>query len=80
MSIRYLNYLSSNHWKRFNSIYRKRVGNRCEFCWSDKRTELHHITYARIGKERNSDVVLLCHSCHNQVHTVQYEYNINIIK
>ena len=42
----------------------------CRACYEDAPWKLviHHLTYERIGKEFLSDVVLLCASCHNNLH------------
>lgn len=66
----YDSYLQSKHWKTFSAAYRKKHKRCCEFCGSIGRTELHHITYERLGRERNSDVVLLCEDCHAEIHVL----------
>jgi hypothetical protein len=42
----------------------------CRACYEDRSWELviHHKTYARVGNELLSDVVLLCANCHNNLH------------
>lgn len=54
---------------RFNkSKYNK---NKCYICGkTNVSLELHHKTYERIGKERLTDLVQLCHLCHEQIHIV----------
>lgn len=44
----------------------------CRACFEDREWELviHHLTYARVGNEFLSDVVLLCTSCHNNLHSL----------
>ena len=38
-----------------------------------KGMHLHHITYERLGKERLSDLVPVCESCHRFIHDFQKE-------
>jgi 5-methylcytosine-specific restriction endonuclease McrA len=42
----------------------------CAACANTKRLTLHHAVYDRLGYERFSDVVLLCHRCHHDVHMI----------
>jgi hypothetical protein len=64
----YPEYLRSDWWawKRKQAI--KRAGGRCELCRNTARwLEVHHTTYANLGRERNSDLVTLCHNCHDHI-------------
>ena len=67
----YQQYLQGEHWRtfRFNVILER--GCCCESCGSQTRLKdinLHHKTYARLGRELPTDVVLLCRLCHAGVH------------
>lgn len=44
----------------------------CRACFEDTPWKLviHHLTYVRAGNELLSDVVLLCESCHNNLHSL----------
>ena len=79
MSTEYDKYLRSEHWQSFRERFfktsavaknmrRKFGGVRCEFCLADGVLHLHHKTYKRLGKEKLSDVVLICKTCHEAVH------------
>lgn len=70
---RYADYLQSLHWRRFKSEFKPRRMRHgypvCEFCLSgNRRLDLHHRTYKRLGCERQADVVLICSQCHDRVH------------
>lgn len=69
----YSEYLSSAHWLDFRSrFYRSKVYKGC--CWAcgkTGKTQLHHLTYKRLGHERISDVVALCDYCHSLSHEGQ---------
>lgn len=64
----YSEYLKTDHWQ----FQRRRaliLGDRkCRICGSQDRLETHHNTYERLGHERDSDLVVLCHNCHQLFH------------
>lgn len=61
----YGEYLASPHWRSFRRRHIKRA---CESCGAKRWLCLHHITYARLGKERKADVATLCADCHRELH------------
>lgn len=69
--IGYENYLQTDHWKRFrDSIIKQR--KKCECCGAiEPIMNVHHISYINIGKEKASDVALLCIDCHKYIHRVK---------
>jgi hypothetical protein len=67
-------YWNTQHWRDFKREYRlkkfKDGVEHCEDCGKrDGSYSIHHKTYARIGRERLSDVVCLCWKCHRKVHS-----------
>lgn len=76
----YTEYLRSEHWRALRRRFfakswrvasmRERFGTTCcEFCGcTDRPVELHHRTYKRLGREKLTDLVLLCGDCHSTVH------------
>jgi hypothetical protein len=66
----YRDYLRSLHWYKFRVSYRrlKTVDQRCATCNTPDRLELHHLTYANIGRETPEDVMWLCSYCHDSHH------------
>lgn len=72
----YQKYLEGAHWKEFRSrVLTSR--NRCETCnlsniWSrffyGQNLNVHHLTYATIGRETDADVAVLCVTCHAKEH------------
>jgi hypothetical protein len=62
----YSDYLKSGHWQEMKVRVKKK---RC-ICKNDDRLELHHKTYSRIGEEHLSDLVWLCHNCHEYLHDI----------
>ena len=61
-------YLRSPAWKRRKDEYYSTHAKRCSACGSKKHIHLHHLTYARLGAERDSDLTPLCYGCHEKVH------------
>jgi len=68
MNERYLAYLRSATWRRKRAAALKRAGFRCQVCNGSKRLDVHHRTYARFGRERASDLIVLCRTCHDIFH------------
>ena len=65
---KYKEYLEGDHWKRFRQQVLEFWNWKCCLCPSSKKLEVHHNTYDRLGRERLSDCVCLCHECHRKVH------------
>lgn len=61
-------YLRSDHWRATRLAALERAGNRCQVCNADKRLDVHHRTYERIGNERPEDLTVLCRGCHELYH------------
>lgn len=70
---KYEAYLASSAWKvkRENAI--ARAGGRCERCHFPFTSfeeefvcelQVHHLTYERLGKEKPSDLMVVCIACH----------------
>lgn len=67
-SDRYQRVMHSAGWRKRRQRALKRAGYRCEKCGSRRRLEAHHLTYARLGRERAADLMVLCHTCHAAEH------------
>jgi membrane-associated phospholipid phosphatase len=63
-------YLRSAHWARYAAARRADAHGACEECGAHGRLDVHHLTYARIGRERRRDTRVLCRNCHDRVHGV----------
>lgn len=64
----YDGYLGSAQWKALRAKVLKRAQGMCEGCASAPATEVHHLTYARWGREMLFDLVAICEACHDAVH------------
>jgi hypothetical protein len=76
----YSNYRQSRHWRRRSKAFREEIAcDTCGLCGLSPRSEealgadwiqfaVHHVSYKRLGYERDTDLILLCPPCHNLVH------------
>lgn len=65
----YQEYLHTRHWRLVKARYRKRHKYQCTKCRSrENGLQLHHLHYRNIGRERDEDLIYLCHSCHVKEH------------
>lgn len=61
--------LGSEHWREVRRIAIRHYGYRCGHCGrGDRPLDGHHLTYARLGHERPSDILPLCRRCHDAEH------------
>ena len=66
--MQYLEYINSIEWKELSSDIKRSRHYRCEACGSIKRLQCHHVTYNRLGREKRSDLFVLCRDCHSKYH------------
>lgn len=64
----YEDYLSSTRWNRRKHAFYGRNENSCAACSSKRRLVVHHLSYERLGRERDEDLVVLCWDCHDELH------------
>lgn len=63
----YQDYIASSRWKRLRDYKIDEVGGICERCGISKfsvKLDVHHKTYENFGKEKLSDLMVLCRDCH----------------
>lgn len=72
MDDKYKAYLLSDEWKTIKSKILARYNNKCVFCGSDKKLQVHHLSYKHIYDEGNhlEDLVLVCDKCHKIAHNI----------
>lgn len=64
----YEEYLQSPHWHAVRDRALAYAEHKCQLCYSAKDLQVHHRTYERVGKERPSDLTVLCKACHEKHH------------
>jgi 5-methylcytosine-specific restriction endonuclease McrA len=60
--------MRSKTWATRRARYFRTHKKLCRACGASKSIHLHHVTYERLGRERNADLVALCRFCHEAVH------------
>ena len=63
----YKDYLKTKHWLRFKKTAMVQQKG-CSVCNAVSNLCLHHKTYTTVGNESLTDVVVLCHKCHELLH------------
>ncbi len=66
--VTYDGYLRSTHWQL---LVAERKTGICDRCHRRKGTQLHHVTYERLGAELPTDTRELCDACHRREHPRQ---------
>lgn len=59
-------YLSCGWWRKRRNYALKLAGWRCQDCGSKQRLQVHHCTYERLYQERDSDLRVVCETCHGK--------------
>jgi 5-methylcytosine-specific restriction endonuclease McrA len=68
-SLLYTAYLRSPPWRLRRRLWIRGAGGRCEQCGRRRRPlTIHHRSYRRLGRERRSDIEVLCWRCHRARH------------
>ena len=65
----YGDYLLTDEWHLVREFAIQRACRRCQVCNVRERLEVHHRTYEWRGTESLDDVTVLCHLCHERLHT-----------
>lgn len=63
----YNTYLESSVWKEKRRAVLLRAQGVCEGCRNAMATEVHHLTYERVGREPLFDLVAVCKPCHDEI-------------
>ena len=67
----YPRYLRTPEWQQTRADALVRAGNCCSLDVTHTGDlEVHHRTYERLGSEHSSDLVVLCHACHQLHHNM----------
>lgn len=75
---RYGDYLRSDHWKQVRKRTLAKRRRICEFCYDPEHLDVHHNSYARLGKEQPEDLNVLCRRCHSLVHSYHENHHPNV--
>jgi hypothetical protein len=61
-------YLRTSWWLHRREVALKKAGRKCAQCGASTRLQVHHLSYDRLGAERDSDLEVLCDPCHEKHH------------
>ena len=64
----YTAYMSSPEWAERRGRTLMLAGGTCQRCGQRRATEAHHLTYDRLGRERDGDLLAVCAPCHQRLH------------
>lgn len=65
----YTEYLKSEHWRQRRRMAYNRAKGACQVCNAkDRKLNVHHRSYERLGNEAPGDVIVLCEDCHQIFH------------
>lgn len=66
------NYYKTEHWiNRREEMLEESDG--CEECNSHKNLQVHHKHYNSLFKEKDSDLMVLCKNCHQELHNKVFD-------
>jgi 5-methylcytosine-specific restriction endonuclease McrA len=63
----YDEYLASDRWRQRRHLVFERSKGMCEGCRIIPATQVHHLTYERVGDEMLFDLVAICDECHHKI-------------
>ena len=66
---RYAEYIETPGWAAKAQAAKQRAGQKCQLCGAkrkDVQLHAHHNTYQRLGREKNTDLLVLCDPCHTK--------------
>lgn len=73
VGLTYAQYIKSRVWKERSKKAKAATGNRCAKCGRQASLDTHHKTYSRLGREKDSDLIVLCRRCHALAHGIYDE-------
>jgi 5-methylcytosine-specific restriction endonuclease McrA len=64
---KYQKYVKTDCWSLRRQQYLKGHTS-CEACGQRIALQVHHLTYERLGSERDDDLLAVCENCHRMFH------------
>lgn len=66
----YQDYLKTKHWQYLREAILYRDDYKCNDCKTAINLNVHHLTYKNKGHEQLTDLITLCHECHEEHHSI----------
>lgn len=67
----YYDYIESKEWQYKRTRILQQRGKQCEVCGIKHKLQVHHLTYERLGNEKDEDLKVLCWACHEREHKLR---------
>lgn len=61
-------YLRTTEWRTTRNAALRRAGWKCTLCSARTQLQVHHNDYSRLGEELDTDLTVICASCHALFH------------
>lgn len=77
----YKEYIMSDAWKAKRREAIKHYGQNCNQCKTFlpiNKIQVHHVTYKRLGKELLEDLMIVCKSCHEKIHGIHKDTELDM--
>jgi 5-methylcytosine-specific restriction endonuclease McrA len=75
---KYKNYILSKHWRKKRKRKLREQNYQCQNCKTKENLQVHHKHYRTLFNEKLSDLVVLCKTCHEEVHGLLTEEKIEM--
>ena len=66
--IDYYAYINGDEWKDKSEQWKVKANRTCTLCSSTEVLQSHHLTYCRLTKEHDNDILVVCKNCHGILH------------
>jgi len=76
----YERYLQTARWRSRRNRALKLAEYHCQRCQAQRKLQVHHLSYARLGDERDEDLEVLCRGCHLGHHVNELQHNLGIYR
>lgn len=63
------NYYWSEHWRQIRALVLMRDKYLCQSCFSERATQVHHVSYKDLWSEKMEDLMSICKTCHDRFHS-----------
>jgi hypothetical protein len=68
----YESYLLSPEWKARRTLVLARDAHLCQACRVNRATQVHHLSYAHLGREPLFELVSVCKPCHELITAIDH--------
>ena len=78
-SLSYKEYLLSDWWKWRRKRKLKKAAFHCEKCGSNKKLQVHHLSYESLWFEKDEHLQVLCNLCHQHSHQLDLDAKLHLM-